>query len=156
MKTRLLQIVSLSMALVMLFVSVGLVVRFHYCATADKMTSGFVKAAATCSHCISHGHSDAFSQNRDGQLGGPQFDAKGCCEEFDSRIQFTDHYVISLDKHLTVLPECCILRHLDLEAPCPRVRTVSNNRSERKTLRFLSGRERTVFFSSLQLDPPVC
>jgi hypothetical protein len=84
-----------------------------------------------------------------------QFNAKCCCEDFDSKIQFTDNYVFSPDKHLVVDMQSFVLPHLDLTEICAQISTVFNNHSPRKTLKFLSGRERTVFFSSLKVNPLV-
>ena len=84
-----------------------------------------------------------------------QFSAKCCCDDFDSKIQFTDNYVFSPDKHLVVSLQSFVLSHLDLTEACAQMSTVFRNHSPRKTLKFLSGRERTVFFSSLKLNPLV-
>ena len=48
-----------------------------------------------------------------------------------------------------------VLPHFDLTEACAQMSTVFRNHSPRKTLKFLSGRERTVFFSSLKLNPLV-
>ena len=84
-----------------------------------------------------------------------QFNAKCCCEDFDSKIQFTDNFVFSTDKHQIVNLQSFILPHLDLSDLHDRINVVINNHSQRKTLKFLSGQERIVFFSSLKLNPLV-
>ena len=84
-----------------------------------------------------------------------QFNAKCCCEDFDSKIQFTDNFVFSPDKHLMVNLQSFVLPHLDLSEICAQVSTLFSNLSSRKTFKFLSGRERIVFFSSLKLNPLV-
>ena len=136
----------------MLFVSVGWDVRFHYCTEEHHLSGSFGMAAESCLHCLEHEHEHEahFAQPRE-----IQFNAKCCCEEFESKIQFTDNYVFSPEKHLIVSLQSFILPHLDLTEICAQVSTVFNNHSPRKALKFLSGRERIVCFSSLRLNPLV-
>ena len=154
MKKRLLQIGSLLMALAVLFVSVGWDVKFHYCTEDHHITGSFGDASAECVHCLGHhhDHEDAETMLSHDVI---QFNAKCCCEDFDSKIQFTDNYVFSPDKHLIVNLQSFVLSHLDLTELCNQVSAVYNNHSQRKTLKFLSGQERIVFFSSLKLNPLV-
>ena len=97
MEKRLLKIGSLFVALVVLFVSMGWDVKFHYCTEDHRLTGSFVDAAGACSHCHDHEHEhEAHFVHQHGL----QFNAKCCCEDFDSLIQFSDNYVFSPDKHL--------------------------------------------------------
>lgn len=153
MKKRILKIGSLLMALVVLFVSVGWDVKFHYCTEDHHIMSSFSDAAAECVHCMGHHHDHEMEAASPQDV--VQFNAKCCCEDFDSKIQFTDNYVFSPDKHLIVNLQSFILPHLDLTEICAQVSTVFNNHSPRKTLKFLSGRERIVYFSTLRLNPLV-
>ena len=139
------------MALVVLFVSVGWDVKFHYCTEDHHIMGSFGDAAAECVHCMGHHHDHDMEVVSLQDV--VQFNAKCCCEDFDSKIQFTDNYVFSPDKHLIVSLQSVILPHLDLTEICAQVSTVFNNHSPRKTLKFLSGRERIVYFSSLKLNP---
>ena len=153
MKKRLLQIGSLLMAFVVLFISVGWDVKFHYCTEDHHVTGSFGDAAAECVHCLGHHHEhEAAATSLHEVL---HFDAKCCCNDFNSTIQFTDNYVFSADKHLLVSLQSFILPYLDLSQLCDQVKVVFNNHSQRKTLKFLSGQERIVFFSSLKLNPLV-
>ena len=141
------------MALVVLFVSVGWDVKFHYCTEDHHIMSSFGDAAAECAHCMGHHHEHEMESAELHDV--IQFNAKCCCEDFDSKIQFTDNYVFSPDKHLIISLQSFILTHLDLTEISAQVSTVFNNHSPRKTLKFLSGRERIVYFSSLRLNPLV-
>ena len=154
MKKRLLQIGSFLMAFVVLFVSVGWDVKFHYCTKDHRITGSFVDAAAECLHCVGHHHEHEGAPT-DLSHNLVHYDAKCCCDAFDSKIQFTDNYVFSPDKHLLVSLQSFILPHFDLSQLCDLVSVVFNNHSPRKTLKFLSGQERIVFFSSLKLNPLV-
>ena len=154
MKKRLLQISSLLMALVVLFVSVGWDVKFHYCTKDHHIMGSFGDASAECMHCLGH-HHEHHEMEAAALHDVVQLNAKCCCEDFDSKIQFTDNFVFSLDKHLVVELQSFVLPHLDLTEICTQVSTVFNNHSPRKALKFLSGRERTVFFSSLKVNPLV-
>ena len=142
------------MAFVVLFVSVGWDVKFHYCTEDHHLTGSFSDAAAECVHCLGHHHG-----HEEAKIDLPhdvvQFNAKCCCEDFDSKIQFTDNFVFSPDKHLIISLQSFILPHLDLTKICDQVSVIFGNHSPKKTLKFLSGRERIVFFSSLKLNPLV-
>ena len=154
MKKRLLQIGSFLMALAVLFVSVGWDVKFHYCTEDHHIMGSFGDASAECVHCYGH-HHEHHEMEAAELHDVVQFNAKCCCEDFDSKIQFTDNFVFSPDKHLVVELQSFVLPHLDLTEIYAQVSTVFNNHSPRKTLKFLSGRERTVFFSSLKVNPLV-
>ena len=154
MKKRLLQIGSLLMALAVLFVSVGWDVKFHYCTEDHHIMGSFGDASAGCVHCLGHHHDHEEAETIQ-PFDVIQFNAKCCCEEFDSKIQFIDNYVFSPDKHLIVSLQSFVLPHLVLTKLCDEVSVVYNNHSQRKTLKFLSGQERIVFFSSLKLNPLV-
>lgn len=142
------------MALAVLFVSVGWDVKFHYCTEDHHLTGSFVDAASECVHCLEHhhGHEEA-KENLPHEV--VHFSAKCCCEDFDSKIQFTDNYVFSPDKHLIVSLQSFLLPRLDVTELCAQVSVAFSNHSPRKTPKFLSGRERIVFFSSLRLNPLV-
>lgn len=153
MKRHVLQFDSLLMALIVLFVSVGWDVKFHYCTEDHHMTGSLGNASDDCVHCLGHCHEhemDAFLSHD-----VVQFNAKCCCEDFDSKVQFTDNYVFSPDKHLIVSLQSFILPHLGLTDLSNQIKVVFNPFLQRKTLKFLSGRERIVFFSSLKLNPLV-
>jgi len=154
MKKQLLQIGSLLMALAVLLVSLGWDVKFHYCTEDHHITGSFGDASAECVHCLGH-HHEHHEMEAAALHDVVQFNAKCCCEDFDSKIQFTDNYVFSPDKHLVVDMQSFVLPHLDLTEICAQISTVFNNHSPRKALKFLSGRERTVFFSSLKVNPLV-
>ena len=107
MKKRLLQIGSLLMALVVLFISVGWDVKFHYCTEDHHMMGSFGDAAADCVHCLGHDHEHEMEASL--PLDVVQYNAKCCCDDFDSKVQFTDNFVFSPDKHLIVNLQSIIL-----------------------------------------------
>jgi hypothetical protein len=153
MKKQILQIGSLLMALVVLFVSVGWDVKFHYCTEDHHTTGSLINASDDCVHCWGHHHEHEMEAALSHDV--MQFDAKCCCDDFESKIQFTDNFVFSFEKHLIVSLQSFILPHLDLSEIFAQENTLFSNLSSRKTLKFLSGRERIVFFSSLKLNPLV-
>ena len=155
MKKRLLQIGSFLMALAVLFVSVGWDVKFHYCTEDHQLTGSFGAVVDHCLHCLDHEHEHEETEAHLWQLDGLQFNAKCCCDDFDSKIQFTDNFVFSPDKQLNISLQSFVLPHLDLNGVLVQVRQIFDNHSLRKTLKFLSGRERIVYFSSLKLNPLV-
>ena len=155
MKKRLLQIGSFLMALAVLFVSVGWDVKFHYCTEDHQLSGSFGAVVDHCLHCLDHEHEHEETEAHLCQHDALQFNAKCCCDDFDSKIQFTDNFVFSPDKHLIISLQSFILPFLDLTDLCNQVCGAFNNFSLKKTLKFLSGRERIVYFSSLKLNPLV-
>ena len=152
MKKQLLQIGSLLMALVVLFVSMGWDVKFHYCTEDHHLSSSFVDAAESCMHCLGHEHeheAHAVPQH------GVQFNAKCCCEDFESKIQFTDNYVFSPEKHLEFHLQPFVFVHLDQQDLMLKVQQVWRHFTARKILHFFSARDWLVFFSALRLNPLV-
>lgn len=152
MKKQLLQIGSLIMALVVLLVSMGWDVKFHYCTEDHHLSSSFVDAAESCMHCLGHEHeheAHAVPQH------GVQFNAKCCCEDFESKIQFTDNYVFSPEKHLEFHLQPFVFVHLDQQDLMLKVQQVWRHFTARKILHFFSARDRLVFFSALRLNPLV-
>jgi hypothetical protein len=111
--------------------------------------------AALAFGILEHEHEHEEAEAHLWQLDGLQFNAKCCCDDFDSKIQFTDNFVFSTDKHLIVSLQSFVLPHLDLTKLYDEVSVIYNNHSQRKTLKFLSGQDRIVFFSSLKLNPLV-
>ena len=152
MKKRILQIVSLITALVVLFVSMGWDVKFHYCTEDHHLSSSFVDAAESCIHCLGHEHeheAHAVPQH------GVQFKAKCCCEDFESKIQFTDNYVFLPEKHLDIYFPPFVFANLDLQDLMPKTQQVLHHFTARKIPYFLYARDRLVFFSALRLNPLV-
>ena len=153
MKKRILQLGSLLMALVVLFVSMGWDVKFHYCTEDHHLSGSFgVMPAETCPHCLEHEHEhEAHFVHQHGL----QFNAKCCCEDFESKIQFTDNFVFSPEKHLDIHFQPFAFAHLDLQELLPKAQVVFHHFTARKIPHFFSARDRLVFFSALRLNPLV-
>lgn len=152
MKKRILQIGSLVMALVVLFVSMGWDVKFHYCTEDHHLNSSFVDAAGACAHCLNHEHEH---ETHFVHQHGLQFNAKCCCEDFESLIQFSDNFVFSPEKHLDVYLQPFAFVHYDLLKLMPKANQAFHYFTSRKIPHFVSGREMLVFFSALRLNPLV-
>ena len=154
MKKRLLKIGSLFMALVVLFVSMGWDVKFHYCTEDHHLTGSFVDAAESCLHCMGHEHEhehEAHFTHADVL----QFNAKCCCEDFNSVIQFTDNFVFSPEKHLDIQFQPFVFVHHDIQELMPKAQQALYHFTARKIPHFYSARELLVFFSALRLNPLV-
>ena len=154
MKKRLLQIGSLLMALAVLLVSVGWDVKFHYCTEDHHITGSFGDASAECVHCLEH-HHEHHEMEAAELHDVVQFNAKCCCEDFDSKIQFTDNYVFSPEKHLDIHFQPFDFVHQALLDLMPKTHQVLLHFTARKKPNFYSARERLVFFSALRLNPLV-
>ena len=152
MKKRLLQISAMFLALVVLFVSMGWDVKFHYCTEDHHLSSSFGEAAESCLHCLEHEHEHEAHFTQPHEI---QFNAKCCCEDFESKIQFTDNYVFSPEKHIHIHFQPFVFAHLDLQDLMPKAKQVFRLFTARKIPHFLSARERLVFFSALRLNPLV-
>lgn len=151
-----LQIGSLFMALYVLFVAHGLNVNFHWCTEDSHVMSSFGDASVLCEHCMGHHHHDHLNpQEFEEHLNVVHFDAKCCCEDFDSEIGFTDAFTFSTEKALMIcLPVC----YIGATATVVEDETVPvvQSFSQEKIPYLLTGRLKTIFFSSLRLDPGVC
>ena len=152
MKKQILQIGSLLMALTVLFVSIGWDVKYHYCTEDHHLASSFVDATESCMHC--HGHEHEHETHAVPQH-GLQFNAKCCCEDFESKIQFTDNFVFSPDKQLDILFQPFVFVHLDLQELLPKAQQAWHHFTARKIPHFFSARDRLVYFSALRLNPLV-
>lgn len=152
MKKRLLQIGAMLMALVVLFVSMGWNVKFHYCTEGHHLSGSFSDAAELCLHCLEHEHEHepCFAQQHE-----IQFNAKCCCEDFESKIQFTENYVFSPEKHLDIHFQPFTFAHFGLQGLMLKAQLVFIHFTARKIPNFFSARDRLVFFSALRLNPLV-
>ena len=144
------------MALQILFVSLDISVNFHYCFDDHHMMSSFGDASELCEHCLLHNHHAHMDANEyEEHLAVTHFGTKCCCEDFNSEIGFTDHFTFSTEKHLTVFLPFTLLTeafHVVLNdnlAPSFRFFT------QEKIPYLLTGRLKTIFFSSLKLNPLV-
>lgn len=152
MKKRLLKIGSLFMTVAVLFVTMGWTLKFHYCTEDHHMSSSFVNAAESCHHCHGHEHGHEAHSVLQHEL---QFNAKCCCEDYESLIQFSDDYVFSPDKHLDIHFQPFVFTHLNLQELLPKTQQVFCYFTTRKIPLFTSARELLVFFSALRLNPLV-
>ena len=153
-KKQLLKIGSLLMAFAVLFVSMGWDVKFHYCTEDHHLTGSFVDAEAGCVHCMGHHHGHVAANTYESH-DVIHYDAKCCCDDFDSKIQFTDNYVFSPDKHLDIHFQPFVFVHLDLQDLMPKAQQVLHHFTARIIPHFFSARDRLVFFSALRLNPLV-
>ena len=152
MKKQILHIVSLLMAIVVLFVSMGWDVKFHYCTEDHHLSSSFGDAAEACFHCLGHEHEH---ETQTVPQHGLQFNAKCCCEEFESKIQFTDNYVFSPEKHLIVHFQPFVFTYLNLQELLPKAQQALHQFTARKIPNWRIGRIGLIFFSQLKLNPLV-
>ena len=113
MKKSWLQISASLMALVVLFVSIGWDVKFHYCTVDHELTGSFSDASANCVHCTGHHHDHEMAPTHPSDVA--QFNPKCCCDDFDQFIRFTDNYVFSSGKHLDHQLQPSIIIHIDLQ-----------------------------------------
>lgn len=155
MKKWLLRVSACLMALVVLFVSIGWDVKFHYCTIDHEMTGSFSDAAANCEHCVGHHHDhhEALSDASPSQT--VQFNAKCCCDDFDRFIRFSDNYIFSFEKNIDIHFQPSALVHFDLQNLIPKLRLVFQHCTARKIPGFNSCRKMLIFFSSLRLNPLV-
>ena len=156
MKKRWLQIFASLMALMVLFVSIGWDVKFHYC-TEDHHLSGsfWATAAETCLHCLSHEHEHEHSETHLALHDVIHYESKCCCDDFDSRIQFTDNFVFSTEKHLDVHFQPINVIHFVVLDLSPIVLQVFSRFSAQKIPNLHIGRIGLIFFSQLKLNPLV-
>ena len=153
MKKRLLQIGSLLMAFAVLFVSFGWDVCFHYCTSSHTMTSHIGMGSPMHAQCF--GHAQCSEESHEHHPMATHFDAKGCCDDYDSKIQFTDNFVFSPEKQLDIHFQPFVFVHLDLQELLLKAQQAWHHFTARKIPHFISARDRLVYFSALRLNPLV-
>ena len=152
MKKQLLQIGSLVMAFVVLFVSMGWDVKFHYCTEDHHLSGSFgATAAESCLHCCDHEHEHEGCH--EAQHDALHFEKKCCCEDFDSLIQFADNYVFSTEKHLDIHFHPIAIAGSTIMDLLPTEQRVFSGLSARKIPNWRIGRIGLIFFSQLKLNP---
>lgn len=155
MKKPLLRISAFTMALVVLFVTIGWDVKFHYCNIDHELTGSFGDAAASCEHCMGHHHDHHESHHASSVSNIAQFNAKCCCEDFDQLIQFTDNFVFSSEKNIDFQLQPSGLILFDLQDLKPQLQQVFQHFTAKKIPCFSSCRKMLILFSSLRLNPLV-
>lgn len=149
------QFLSFSLALVVLFVSVGWDVKFHYCTIDHELTGSFGDAAASCEHCVGHHHNHHDETTSGLPSDVTQFNAKCCCEDFDQLIRFTDNFVFSSEKNIDFQLQPSGLIIFDPQDLRPRLQQVFQHFTAKKIPCFSSCRKMLILFSSLRLNPLV-
>ena len=134
------------MTLVVLFVSMGWDVKFHYCTEEHQMTK-----EELCLHCCDHEH-DGFNAMQADVL---HYESKCCCDDFDSKIQFTDNFVFSSERHLDVHFQPIDLIRFTILDISPIVQQVFSRFSALKIPNLHIGKIGLIFFSQLKLNPLV-
>ena len=157
MKKRWLQIGSLLIALLMLWVSADWDVKFHYCTETHVLLGSFGLTADLCPHCQTHEHEhdhahEAPQAPHDERA---QLNQKCCCEDFEQLVQFADGFVFSPEKHLNVFFQAFTFINVDLLSLPTITQKLGIHGSILKIPIFVSGREMLVYFSSLKLNPLV-
>lgn len=145
------------MAFYVLFVAHGLNVNFHLCMEDHHVLSSFGDASALCEHCQGHHHYDHSNpQEFEEHLKVLHFGAKCCCEDFDSEIGFTESFTFSTEKPLMVFLPFTVLESTFHAVFDEDAMLFSRFFTLDRIPYLLSGRLKTIFFSSLRLDPNVC
>ena len=153
MKKRLLQIGCFLLALVVLFVSVGWDVCFHYCTSSHTMTSHIGMGLPMHAQCL--GHAQCGEESHEHHPTATHFDAKGCCDDFDSKIQFTDKYIFTPKKLQNLHYQPFVFLHFAVFDLSMKAKQVFGWFAMQKIPLLPFGKLRLVFFSQLKLNPLV-
>ena len=143
------------MALMVLFVSVGWNVNFHYCTEDHHMMSSFGDASRLCEHCQNHHHHDMNAVEFAEHNKVLHFGAKCCCEDFDTPIGFTDNFTFSPVKQLAIFLQSATVVFPDFSVIENTVSQYLIHFSPRKIPIFKTARRTLVYFSQLKLNPLV-
>lgn len=144
------------MALYVLFVAHGLNVNFHLCTEDHHVMSSFGDASELCVHCMGHHHHEHLdAQEFEEHLRVVHFGAKCCCEDFDSEIGFTDAFTFSTEKPQMVYLPFTALETLFHAVLDEKLVPFFQYHTQEKIPYLLTGRLKTIFFSSLKLNPLV-
>lgn len=144
------------LALQLLLVAHGLSVNFHFCAEDHHVISSFGDASVLCEHCLGHHHHEHMEAHEFEEHNQVlHFGAKCCCEDFDSEVGFTDNFTFSPEKTLTVFLPFTFLAHMAYDVVGVNPLTVFKGFTQLKIPYLPTGRLKTIFFSSLKLNPLV-
>ena len=144
------------MALQVLLVAHGLSVNFHLCMEDHHMVSSWGNASELCEHCYGHHHHEHMDTHEFEEHGKVvHFGAKCCCEDFDSRVGFTDDFTFSHEKAMTVFLPVTLIADMAFDVVDINPVTVFRCFTQLKIPYLLTGRLTTIFFSNLKLNPLV-
>ena len=155
MKRKILPLGSFLMAFYVLFVTLGLNINFHLCTENHHLMTSFGDASMLCEHCLGHHHDHTHDFEFKDHLLVRHFDAKCCCEDFEGEIGFVDQFTFSPEKSLMIFLPCTLLTDLVQIVLEERLMPVFRLFTLWKKPYLLSGRLKTIFFSSLKLNPLV-
>lgn len=153
MKRCSLHISSLLMALVVLFVSMGWDIKFHYCTIDHELMGSFSDASANCVHCMGHHHDHEVASMHPSDV--TQFNPKCCCDDFDQLIHFSDNYVFSSEKHIDHQLQPSNIIHFNLQDLTSESQQALQHFTTSNIPIFNSCRKMLIFLSSLKLNPLV-
>lgn len=139
------------MALYVLFVAHDLNVNFHLCAENHRVMSSFGDASRLCEHCLGHHHHDVVKIGEGNEA--LHFEAKCCCEDYDSEISFVDAFTFSTEKPLLIFSSNILFFNVSCNSLDEELSFVPRFFTLEKIPYLLTGRLRTLFFSHLKLDP---
>ena len=158
MKTRLLQTVSLLLAIHFLFITLDVNVNIHYCSEDHHVSTSFGDASRLCRHCLGHHHHDhpvaeTFFSETDAPL---HFAPKCCCEDYDNEIHLTELASPDFNKPFHHILPCaflpsCLPKNLNVTS----VKILPECLQPHRVFFLLTGRLKTIFFSQLKLNPAV-
>ena len=141
----------------MLFVAHGFNVNFHLCTEDHHVMSSFGDASLLCEHCRGHHHHEHMTAEEfESHLEVLHFGAKCCCEDFESEIGFTEGYTFSTEKPTWVSLPCLVMKSMVHPILDESEKPSFLGCIHEKIPKPMTGRLRTIFFSSLRLDPDVC
>ena len=145
------------MTLSLLFVAHGLSVNFHLCVEDHHVIGSFGDASELCVHCMGHHHHHEHMDVHEMEEFNKEihFGAKCCCEDFDSKVGFTDNFTFSPEKTLTVFLPYTLLAQSVNDIVNENPVTVLKTFAQLKIPYLLTGRLKTLFFSNLKLNPLV-
>jgi len=152
MKKRLLQFGSLLIALVVLFVTIGWDVCFHYCTMNQTLTSHI--GINTSVHAKCSGHDECTEETHENHQ-AVHFDKKSCCDDFDNKIQFTDSFTFSSLKQQITHFQPITLVHLDMQRLVSELNQVNDGFKIWKIPFLPKGKAWLFFISNLKLNPLV-
>ena len=140
-------------AFVVLFVSVGWDVCFHYCTSSHTMSSHIGTSTAMHAQCFDY--DPCAEESHEHHPMAAHFDARGCCNDFDSRIQFTDSFTFSADKHLSLHFQPFTVLPFDVRQLLPEVKLAVGGIKLWKIPHQPIGKTRLFLLSNLRLNPLV-
>lgn len=156
MKKRVLQTLSLLLAVHILFLSLDVNVNIHYCSEEHHASTSFGDASRLCHHCFGHHHSHHEAEAGRHDIAEPlHFEGKCCCEDYEGVIHLPELSSPNDDQQIRPILTSVFLPLHTANLSLSSFDEPLDCLQPHRVFHLFTGRLKTIFFSQLKLNPSV-